>query len=98
MPSRRFSDEGVQVARPSERIAVIASLIDGYVTKHPRAADTPKGICEWWVTRQGHAASLAEVQEALDHLVGLGRLRRTVLADSTVIYARAGPDAEPPQE
>jgi hypothetical protein len=79
------------VARPSERINVIADIIERYVTEHPRAADTPKGICEWWVARQGYAGSLIEVQEALDHLVELGRLSRTVLADGTAIYARAAP-------
>lgn len=77
--------------RPSERIIVIAALIEQYVTEHPRAADTPTGVCEWWVASQRYAASLAEVQEALDYLVGGGRLRRTVLADGTAIYARAGP-------
>src|SRR5712691_4102579 len=76
---------------PRERIIAIAALIEQYVTEHPRAADTPKGVCEWWVASQGHAASPAEVREALDHLVGGGHLRRTVLADGTAIYARAGP-------
>ncbi len=86
-----ISGEGFQVTRPSERIIAIAALIEQYVTEHPRAADTPKGVCEWWVASQGHAASPAEVREALDHLVGGGHLRRTVLADGTAIYARAGP-------
>jgi hypothetical protein len=86
-----FFRRGFPVARPSERIIVIADLIERYLTEHPRAADTPKGICEWWVASQGHTGSLADVQEALDHLVELGRLRCTILADGTAIYARAGP-------
>jgi hypothetical protein len=83
------SDEGFRVARPSERIIVIAALIERYVTEHPQAADTAKGICQWWLASQYYRAPLADVQGALDHLVGLGRLRSTVLADGTVIYARA---------
>ena len=79
------------MARPNERINVIADLIERYMTEHPRAADTPKGISEWWIARQGYAGSLNDVQEALDHLVERGGLSRTVLADGTVIYARAGP-------
>src|SRR5712691_5032764 len=89
--SSSISGEGFQVTRPSERIIAIAALIEQYVTEHPRAADTPKGVCEWWVAGQGYAASPAEVREALNHLVGGGRLHRTVLADGTAIYARAGP-------
>ena len=79
------------MARPSERIIVIADMIERYVTEHPRAADTAKGISGWWLERRGYAGSPADVQEALDHLVELGRLRRIVLADGTVLYARAGP-------
>jgi hypothetical protein len=85
-----ISDEGFAVVPPSERVIVIADIIERYVTEHPRAADTAKGICEWWVTGQGYTGSIVDVQNALDHLVQLGRLSRTVLADGTVIYASAG--------
>jgi hypothetical protein len=74
-----------------ERTLVIAQVIERYVTEHPRAADTPKGICTWWVAPQDQGDSLADVQLALDYLVERGRLSRTVLADGTVIYARAAP-------
>jgi hypothetical protein len=71
----------------SERILLIAQVIEKYLIEHPRAADTPNGICRWWVASQGHDESLAGVQLALDYLVNLKRLSRTVLADGTTIYA-----------
>jgi hypothetical protein len=85
------------VARLSERIIVIAEDIDRYVTEHPRAADTPRGIHGWWVAGHRRGDSLADVQMALDHLVARGRLSRVALPDGTAIYARAAaPDDEEP--
>jgi len=85
----RNPQEVPRVAHPSERIVVIADMIERYVSEHPRAADTARGISHWWV--EGHSGSPADVQQALDHLVEAGRLSRIMLADGTVIYARAGP-------
>jgi hypothetical protein len=75
----------------SERILVIANIIESYVMEHPRAADTPQGICSWWVARQRYADSLEDVQQALQYLVECRRLSRIALADGTVIYTRAAP-------
>ena len=77
------------VATSSERILLIAQVIERYVAEHPRAADTAKGIHTWWVAPHRRDDSLADVQQALDHLVALGRFSRTVLADGTAIYSRA---------
>jgi hypothetical protein len=79
------------VAQPDERTLAIADLIERYVTEHPRAADTATGIRTWWIERRSDAVSPALVQQALDHLVGQGRLSRNVLADGTAIYGRAPP-------
>jgi hypothetical protein len=76
------------VTTSSERILVIATIIERYVAEHPQAADTPKGICKWWVAPQGHDASIPDVRRALDYLVERHRLSRIVLADGTTIYAR----------
>ena len=75
----------------SERIIVIAGIIERYVNDHPRAADTPEGIRSWWVAGRRHAESLDNVQSALDYLVALGRLSRVALPDGAMIYARAAP-------
>lgn len=75
----------------SERIIVIADVIERYITEHPRAADTPDGIRRWWVAPQRYGESLADVQSALGYLVERGRLARITVADGTVIYAGAPP-------
>lgn len=67
---------------------MIAQIIERYVTEYPRAADTPKGICEWWVAPLRPDASMTDVQLALDYLVERNRLSRIVLADGTMIFAR----------
>lgn len=77
------------MAHPGERIILMADLIERYVNRHPQAGDTAGGISQWWL--EGHGGSPAELQQALDHLVENVRLSRIVLADGTVIYARAGP-------
>jgi hypothetical protein len=77
------------VADPDEQIMLMANLIERYVSEHPEAGDTVDGIQQWWL--EGHGGSPGEVQQAIDYLVEYVRLSRIVLADGTVIYARAGP-------
>ena len=67
----------------------MAHLIERYVSEHPDAGDTVDGISQWWL--EGHGGSADQLQQALDYLVANVRLSRIVLADGTVIYARAGP-------
>jgi len=77
-----------EVAIYTERILVIAGIIERYVMEHPLAADTPEGIRSWWVASE-RQASLEDVQMALNHLVESRCLSRVALTDGTVIYARA---------
>ena len=77
------------MAHPAEQIMLMAHLIERYVSEHPEAGDTVDGISQWWL--EGHGGSPDELQQALDYLVENVRLSRIVLADGTVIYARAGP-------
>lgn len=67
----------------------IAEIIDRYVSEHPRAADTIRGVHGWWMASHRGSVSPAEVQRALDLLVERGRLARVALPDGTAIYARA---------
>jgi hypothetical protein len=85
----KASDEVSEVAIYSERIFMIAKVIERYVMEHPLAADTPEGIRSWWIASE-YQASLEDVQMALDHLVESRCLSRVVLNDGTIIYARAG--------
>jgi hypothetical protein len=74
------------VGATSERTMMIAQIIDRYVTEHPRAADTAEGVRSWWIGGERYGDSLDDVEKALDHLVEIGRLRRTVLPDGAAIY------------
>jgi hypothetical protein len=74
-------------AASSERINVIAQIIERYVAEHPRAADTVEGIRSWWLGGQQYADPFDDVQKALDLLVTAGRLRRSVLPDGVAIYS-----------
>jgi hypothetical protein len=77
------------VADPNEQIMLMANLIERYVSEHPQAVDTVDGISQWWL--EGRGSLPGELQQALDYLVENVRLSRIVLADGTVLYARAGP-------
>jgi hypothetical protein len=78
----------------SERTIMTASIIERYVTDHPRAADTSAGIRDWWLAAEREKLSLADVQTALDYLVEATRLSRIVLVDGTVIYSRGDKGGE----
>jgi hypothetical protein len=84
-------EEVPAVPHPSEQIMLMAHLIERYVSEHPDAGDTVDGISQWWL--EGHGGSADQLQQALDYLVANVRLSRIVLADGTVIYARAGPSS-----
>ena len=70
----------------SERTMAIASIIERYVQDHPHAADTPEGICRWWVARQRFEDSVEDVRKALDYLVERHCLSSSVLPDGTEIF------------
>ena len=76
------------MAHPNERVMLIAEMIERYLAERPRAADTASGISRFWIEREGGNDSMPNVQQALDYLVSIKRLSRTVRADGTVIYAR----------
>jgi hypothetical protein len=73
----------------TERVMMIAQIIEGYVAQHPRAADTAEGICSWWVAPVCYSASREDVQMALDHLVEVGRMSRVVVVGGATIYTGA---------
>jgi hypothetical protein len=79
------------VTANSERTMMIAAIIERHLIDYPRAADTTEGIRSWWVGRHRSGVSLADVEHALDWLVGRGRMSRTVLADGTIVFGRAVP-------
>jgi hypothetical protein len=89
---RQLSNEALVAAAYGGQTQVIAQIIERYVTKHPRAADTAEGVRAWWVGAERHDASIEDVQRALDVLVESGRLRRSILPDGAAIYSRPPPN------
>jgi hypothetical protein len=59
-----------------------------YLKNHPSAADSSKGIQDWWISSQSGEVSLDLVQRALDRLEAQRKIMRTVI-DGTVIYREA---------
>lgn len=74
---------------PESSAERLAALIEAYLVRWPRAADTEQGIAEWWMRDSGVAASADDVAFALDALLARGVVRRIQLPDGTQIYGSA---------
>ena len=62
-----------------------------YLQNHPDAGDTVEGIAQWWLAQQDVGESEVLVEQALNHLVKLGLLKRHVLVEGTILYELAPP-------
>jgi hypothetical protein len=71
------------------RVEQFAAAIEAYLAAHPGAADSARGIADWWLVSCGGDARRDEIDGALDVLVGRGSVDAHALPDGTVIY-RAG--------
>ena len=74
---------------PESSVGRLATLIEAYLARWPRAADTEQGIAEWWMREAGVVASAAEVASALDALLARGVVKSVRLPDGTQIYQSA---------
>lgn len=74
----------------AEQISRIRNAIVEHLERNPRAADTSKGIAEFWLSRT-ESVRLPLVIAALEELQSRGIVSADTLADGTVIYRRAGP-------
>ena len=68
--------------KPSE----IAIHVEQYVARHTRAADTVRGIRQWWLPSELRSVSDKSVERALEILIANGTLERVRLDSGTVIY------------
>jgi hypothetical protein len=57
-----------------------------YLEANPNASDTLEGICMWWLGGQSESA---EIQDALDFLVGAGLVERVFAMDGRCRYRRS---------
>lgn len=58
-----------------------------YLHSHPQAADTLRGIVNWWLPRQRYEISCRRIEHVLERLVAEGLLHRDELPDGEVLYA-----------
>lgn len=58
-----------------------------YLQQHPQAADTLRGIVNWWLPRQRHEIGCRRIEHVLDQLVAEGLLHCDKLPDGEVLYA-----------
>jgi hypothetical protein len=60
-----------------ELVRQVARAIEEYLLTHPDAADSAKGIMEWWLPPHLHHATLERVVAALQLLAAKGKVTRT---------------------
>jgi len=72
------------------KLAQIISGLRGYVGAHPHAADTLQGVSRWWLVGLDNAATLLEIEQALEALVTDGTIDRRQLPDGSVLYMARG--------
>jgi Fe2+ or Zn2+ uptake regulation protein len=58
-----------------------------YVQRNPDAADTLRGVMDWWLPAEHRATEAEAVERALEELVALQLIVRTELPDGTILYA-----------
>jgi len=67
-----------------------------YLHRHPQAADTLRGIVNWWLPRQRYEIGCQRIEHVLGRLVAEGLLHRDELPDGEVLYA-LNDHTKPPQ-
>ena len=82
--------EGKAIARASGKLTAIRELLDRdyvcleivrYLLGNGEAADTARGIAEWWINRD-----VSRTAEALSWLHELGVVRSHLVQDATSVY------------
>ena len=76
-------------------VRVIADRILAYLRAHPQAADTARGIAEWWLS--GLVTNARLVNRALQMLAAEGQVASETNPDGNRIW-RAGPALRSPDE
>ncbi len=70
-----------------EEDAEIEESVLAYLAVHPQAADTLRGIANWWLPLQRYESGCQRVEHALGTLVARGKLCPTRLPNGEVLYA-----------
>jgi hypothetical protein len=73
-------------SRTTARIDAVCAAIRAHLRKRPHAADTAKGIGDYWVPAELQHNDPDIVEAALQRLVNKGALVTTTLPDGGVVY------------
>ena len=57
-----------------------------YLTTHPDAKDTLRGVLQWWLPREPAGWEEKDVQEALEALVAKGWVTQRRLPSAQILY------------
>lgn len=79
-------DESAAVQNDEARITYLRHAILEYVRRNPEAADTLRGVADWWLPAEHRGTSAAVLEQALEQLVALGLIARKQLPDGTILY------------
>jgi Fe2+ or Zn2+ uptake regulation protein len=69
------------------RITCLRDAILEYLQRNPDAADTLRGVMDWWLPAEHRATQAQALEQALEQLVALQLVVRTELPDGTILYA-----------
>ena len=67
----------------------LIDAIAAYLARSPAAADTARGIADWWMSAMGLDVSADEVARALDELVRRGVVECTPVPGCDPVYRAA---------
>jgi hypothetical protein len=72
-----------------ERTAELCECVRRYLAVHPDAADSLRGIRQWWLPARLRNVTLEELEQALAQLVACGEVQRSTLPGAEELYARS---------
>jgi Fe2+ or Zn2+ uptake regulation protein len=72
--------------QPTDSCQQLATAIESYLSAHPAAADSAKGVAEWWILGMGLKASINDVRRALELLMQRGVVEVQVMGDKRKVY------------
>lgn len=71
---------------PQPAVQQAMEAIRAYFERHPSAADSERGIAQWWLPTMGMEASSEQVGQALEILARRGVVERAPMLGGGVIY------------
>ncbi len=72
------------------RITCLRDAILEYVRRNPEAADTLRGVADWWLPAERRGTPAQVLEQALEELVALRLIVRRQLPDGTILYGGKG--------